>query len=149
MTGISALAHRGAKRKVRVMKRCTTIDEYLAAQPEQVRRLLSQVRRIISKAVPGATEAISYGIPAYRLDGRVLIYFAGWKQHYSLYPSTARLVAALRDELAPYERSKGTIRFPLDRRVPAGLIGRIARVRGREIRELAAAARARKSRRAR
>ncbi|HET7217585.1 MAG TPA: DUF1801 domain-containing protein [Vicinamibacterales bacterium] len=121
------------------MKRYTTIDEYLAAQPRDVRQLLAHVRRTIRKAVPAAVETISYGIPAYKLDGRVLIYFAGWKEHYALYPSTARLVAALQDELAPYDRRKGTIRFPLTGRVPAGLIGRIARFRAREVRALAKA----------
>jgi uncharacterized protein YdhG (YjbR/CyaY superfamily) len=130
------------------MKRYTTVDEYLAAQPRQVRVLLAQVRAIIRNAVPGAVEAISYGMPAYKLEGRVLIYFAGWREHYAVYPATARLSAALEKQLAPYDRSKGTIRFPLDKRVPAGLIARIARVRAREVRD-AAAARAAKARRKR
>ena len=130
------------------MKRSTTVDEYLAAQPPQVRAKLAQVRVIIRDAVPGAVEAIAYGMPAYKLEGRVLIYFAGWQEHYAVYPATARLPAALEKQLASYDRSKGTIRFPLDKRVPAGLIARIARVRAREVRA-AATARAAKGRRKR
>ncbi len=61
-----------------------------------------------------------------------MVYFAGWKQHYSLYPATGRLVAALKDDLAPYEVSKGTIRFPLSEAVPVKLIGRIAKFLAQE-----------------
>jgi len=110
-----------------------SVDEYLSSQPEAVRRLLAQVRRAIRKAVPGAREMISYGIPTYKLDGRAVIYFAGWKGHYSIYPASARLVAAFREELAPYEvNDKGTIRFPLTGRVPVKLIAGIARFRAAE-----------------
>ena len=78
---------------------------------------------------------ISYQIPAYKLHGRPVLYFAGWKQHYSLYPSTAHLVAAFKDDLAPYEISKGTIRFPLSEPVPVRLIGGIAKFRAKEVAE--------------
>jgi uncharacterized protein YdhG (YjbR/CyaY superfamily) len=111
-----------------------TVDEYIAAQPEAVRPLLTRVRSAILKAVPGADEMISYNIPTYKLYGRPVIYFAGWKQHYSLYPATTPLVAAFKDDLAPYEvNDKGTIRFPLSGRVPAKLIERIARFRAKEV----------------
>jgi uncharacterized protein YdhG (YjbR/CyaY superfamily) len=76
---------------------------------------------------------ISYEIPAYKVRGGAVIFFAGWKQHYSLYPAMGALVAAFKDDLAPYEISKGTIRFPLSGRVPVGLIGRIAKFRAREV----------------
>ena len=86
-----------------------------------------------ARRLPRAEEAISYGIPAFKLDGRAVIYFAAWKQHYALYPTGARLVAAFRKELAPYEfNAKGTIRFPLSEPVPAKLIERIAKFRARE-----------------
>jgi uncharacterized protein YdhG (YjbR/CyaY superfamily) len=79
-------------------------------------------------------EVISYKIPAYRLHGGIVIYFAGWKQHYALYPVTAPLIAAFKDELAPYELSnKGTVRFPLDAPVPVRLIARIAKYRAQEV----------------
>jgi uncharacterized protein YdhG (YjbR/CyaY superfamily) len=123
------------------------IDEYIAGFPRPVRGILERVRSTIRKAVPNAEEAISYQIPAFKLTGRYVLYFAGWKQHYSLYPSTDRLVAAFRSELAPYEVSgKGTIRFPLDAPVPVKLIAGIAKFRAKEVmeREKAKAGRAKK-----
>ncbi|MGA3042177.1 MAG: DUF1801 domain-containing protein [Bryobacteraceae bacterium] len=110
-----------------------SVDEYLAAQPETVRGILGRVRNAIRKAVPRAEETISYKMPTYKLDGDRLLYFAGWKQHYSLYPATERVVAAFQDELAPYEIDKGTIRFPLSQPVPVKLIGRIAAFRAKEV----------------
>ena len=109
-----------------------SVDEYIASQPEAVQGVLKRVRGIIRKAVPGAEESISYQIPTYKLRGERVIYFAGWKQHYSLYPATGPLVAAFKDELAPYELSKGTIRFPLSLPVPVKLIERIAKFRAKE-----------------
>lgn len=110
----------------------SSVDDYLAAQPQEARAVLQRVRRAIRAALRGAEEVISYQIPAYKLRGDTVIYFAGWKQHYSLYPATSRLVAAFNDELAPYELSKGTIRFPLSKRVPVGLISRLAEFRAQE-----------------
>ena len=92
------------------------------------------MRSTIRNAVPGAEELISYKIPTYKLHGAPVLYFAGWKQHYSLYPATDRLVAAFKDNLAPYKVSKGTIRFPLSEPVPVKLIERIARFRAKEVR---------------
>lgn len=109
-----------------------SVDEYIASQPEAVQRVLKRVRGIIRKAVPGAEESISYQIPTYKLRGERVIYFAGWKQHYSLYPATSRLVTAFKSELAPYELSKGTIRFPLSLPIPVKLIERIAKFRAKE-----------------
>ena len=110
-----------------------SVDQYIASQPETVRVLLTEVRNAIRKAVPAAEEGISYQIPAYKLPGGPVLYFAGWKQHYSIYPASAKIVAALRDELAQYEISKGTIRFPLSQPVPVKLIRRIAKLRAKEI----------------
>jgi len=109
-----------------------SVDEYIASQPEATQRVLGRVRRVIRKAMPGAEEVISYQIPAYKLQGRAALYFAGWKEHYSIYPSTDRLVAAFKDDLAPYEISKGTIRFPLADPVPVKLIEGIAKFRAKE-----------------
>ena len=123
------------------MAKPASVRDYLAAQPPAARRALTRVRAIVRKAMPKAEEVISYGIPAYRLGGRVALYFAGWKEHYSLYPADARLVAAFEKELAPYERSKGTVRFPLSEPVPERLIARIARFKAKEAAERAAAGR--------
>ena len=114
------------------MAKATTIDEYLKAKPAEVRLVLMQVRRAIGRAIPQATESISYQIPAYRLGTSPVVFFAGWKQHYSLYPSTDHVVGAFKDDLAKYEVSKGTIRFPLSLPVPVKLIERIAKFRAKE-----------------
>jgi uncharacterized protein YdhG (YjbR/CyaY superfamily) len=112
-----------------------SVDDYIASQPEAAQDMLGRVRSAIRKAVPEAEEVISYQIPAYRAHGRVVIYFAGWKRHYSLYPVTDSLVAAFADELSPYKISKGTIRFPLSEDVPVKLIEDIARFRAKEAAE--------------
>jgi uncharacterized protein YdhG (YjbR/CyaY superfamily) len=116
-----------------------SVDEYITTQPEDVRAILQRVRSTIRKAVPGAEEVISYQIPAYKLQGGPVLYFAGWKQHYSLYPATDRLVEAFKDDLAPYKVNKGTIRFPLAQPVPVKLIERIAKFRAKEAAERARA----------
>src|SRR4029453_7229736 len=71
-----------------------SVDQYIAAQPKAAQAVLKRVRSAIRKAVPGADEVISYQIPAYKLQGHTVIYFAGWKEHYSIYPANDRLVAA-------------------------------------------------------
>ena len=114
-----------------------SVDDYIASQPEATQTVLERVRSIIRKAVPHAEEVISYQIPAYKLRGEAVVYFAGWKQHYSLYPVTAPLVKAFKTDLAPYELSKGTIRFPLGGKVPAKLIEHIAKFRAKEAAERA------------
>jgi uncharacterized protein YdhG (YjbR/CyaY superfamily) len=106
-----------------------TVDGYIASQPEAAQPALTQVRDAIRKALPAAEEVISYNIPTYKLDGAMVIYFAGWKQHYSLYPAGARLLAAFKDELTPYQINKSTIRFPLSAPVPVKLIQRIVKFR--------------------
>jgi uncharacterized protein YdhG (YjbR/CyaY superfamily) len=122
------------------------VDRYIARFPPNVRSALQKVRTAIRKAVPQAEEGISYQIAAYQLDGEVVIYFAGWKAHYSVYPATDGLLEAFADELADYEVSKGTIRFPLDDKVPVGLIGRLAKFRARAARERAEAKAAKRPR---
>jgi uncharacterized protein YdhG (YjbR/CyaY superfamily) len=113
-----------------------TVDDYIALQPEATQRVLERVRATLRKALPRAEEVISYQIPAYKLPGGAVIYFAGWKQHYSLYPATARVVETFEKELAPYSVSRGTIRFPLAEPVPLRLIERIAKLRAKEVAEL-------------
>ena len=109
-----------------------SVDEYIATHPKDVQSILQRVRRAIRKAVPGADEMISYQIAAYKLHGEPVLYFAGWKQHYSLYPAGERLIAAFKDDLAPYRIDKSTIRFPFGEPVPVTLIARIAKFRANE-----------------
>ena len=110
-----------------------SVNEYIASKPKDVRGILKRVRSTIRKAVPAAEEVISYQIPVYKLNGVPVLYFAGWKQHYSLYPASDALVAAFKGELARYELSKGTIRFPLSEPVPVNLIERIAKFRAEQL----------------
>lgn len=107
----------------------TSVKDYIASKPKDVRVALERVRRAVRKALPKAEESLSYQIPTYRSNGVAVIYFAGWKAHYSLYPASDALVAKFSRELAPYERSKGTIKFPLSEPVPEALISRIVRFR--------------------
>jgi uncharacterized protein YdhG (YjbR/CyaY superfamily) len=109
-----------------------SVDEYIATHPKSVQLILQRVRSTIRKALPDAEEVISYQIPAYKLRASPVLYFAGWKQHYSLYPLTKQIVEAFKDDLASYQVSKGTIRFPLSRPVPVRLIARIAKLRAKE-----------------
>jgi uncharacterized protein YdhG (YjbR/CyaY superfamily) len=110
-----------------------SIDAYLAAQPESARTALGLVRQAVRRALPEAEESISYQIPTYKLNGRAVFYFAGWKKHFSLYPVSDALLAAF-PELSRYEISKGTLRFPLAEPVPEDLIERLARFRAEEAR---------------
>ena len=112
--------------------RFKSVDDYIASQPEAVQGVLERVRSTIRKALPGAEEVISYNIPAYKMHGGAVIYFAGWRQHYSLYPAKDDVVAAFKDGLARYEVSKGTIRFPFSEPVPVKLIEAVAKFRAKE-----------------
>lgn len=104
-----------------------TIDEYIAGFPPEIQEKLETVRAIIRKAAPKAEEAISYMIPTFRLHGN-LVHFAAFKNHIGFYPG-ALGVEAFKEELAKYEISKGTIRFPLDQRLPTALITKIVKFR--------------------
>jgi uncharacterized protein YdhG (YjbR/CyaY superfamily) len=105
------------------------IDQYLATLPDDRRATLENLRRSIQTAAPRAEETFSYGIPAFRLDGRTLIWFAAWKQHYSIYPMSEAVRHEHRVELEGFETSKGTIRFPADEPLPFDLISRLVKAR--------------------
>src|SRR5579871_5540711 len=110
-----------------------SVDKYIAAQPEAVRPKLEQVRAAIRRAVPEAVEGIGYRIPAYKLHGKPLLYFAAFKEHYSLFAASSTFFATLADELKGYELRKGTVHFPLAKPVPRTLISRIAKLRAASI----------------
>ena len=107
---------------------------YLAALPPHSRGGLRKVSSLIRAAAPGATDAFSYGIPGFRLDGQPLFWYAAWAHHWSLYPMTASLKRALGDALKGYEMSKGTIRFSLSEPMPTALVRRLVKARVAEIR---------------
>ena len=106
----------------------TTIESYIATYPSPVRTILRKIRSTIRKAAPRAEESISYGIPAYKLNGP-LIYFAAHKAHIGLYPMDAAIRKKFGKELSAYEQAKGTVRFPLDEPIPYALIARIVKFR--------------------
>jgi len=104
-----------------------TIDEYIQAFPPHVQVILQKIRQTVRKAAPDATEAISYQMPTFRLNGN-LVHFAAHKNHVGFYP-TPTGTAAFKNELAQYKSGKGSIRFPLEKPVPYGLIEKIVRFR--------------------
>jgi len=108
-----------------VTKKPTTIDEYIAGFPEDTQLILEQVRGTIKGAVPGSEEKISYGIPTITVNGKYVLYFAGYKKHIGVYPVPRK---GFEKDFAPYKTSgKGTIQFPLDKSLPLTLIKKIAK----------------------
>ncbi len=101
-----------------------TIDEYISTFPADIQVVLEQVREAIRKAAPEASETMSYGLPTFDLDGKHLVYFAGWKHHISVYPMPAG-DDAFQQKIAQYKRVKSTIQFPLERPLPYDLVTEI------------------------
>jgi uncharacterized protein YdhG (YjbR/CyaY superfamily) len=105
-----------------------TVDEYLAGVPEPARSTLNRIRAVIQSAVPpDATEAISYGIPTFKYKGP-LLWFAAFSNHCSLFPGSS-VIKALKNELKDLQISKGTIRFPVDKPLPATLVKKMVKAR--------------------
>ncbi|MCW3105282.1 MAG: hypothetical protein JWO09_3722 [Bacteroidetes bacterium] len=111
------------------------VDNYIASFPPETRVLLEQLRAIIRKAAPQAEEVISYKMPAYQQDG-MIVYFAGYAKHIGFYP-TGTVIAAFKKEIAAYKNSKGAVQFPLDKRLPVGLITKMVKFKVKENREKA------------
>ena len=105
-------------------KRFTTIDEYISTFPGETQAALENVRQAIHHAAPEATETISYGIPTCDLNGKHLVFFAGWKRHISLYPLPAG-DEAFQQQIAHYKRVKSTVQFPLNKPIPYDLVEKI------------------------
>jgi uncharacterized protein YdhG (YjbR/CyaY superfamily) len=105
------------------------IDEYLASVGEDKRAALERLRNTIKSAAPKAEECISYGLAAFRLDGRPLVAFGAAANHCAFYPMSSFTLSAHKEELEGYDTSKGTIRFPADKPLPATLVRRLVRAR--------------------
>lgn len=110
-----------------------TIDEYLSALTDDKRAALEKLRKTIKAAAPKAEEGISYGLAAFRLDGKPLVAFGASANHCAFYPMSSRTVAAHQDELEKYDTSKGTIRFQPEKPLPATLVRMLVKARIKEI----------------
>jgi uncharacterized protein YdhG (YjbR/CyaY superfamily) len=106
-------------------KPLTTIDDYIRTFPADVQVILENIRQTIRKAIPQATETMSYNMPTFDLNGDHIVFFAGWKQYISLYPLPAG-DAAFQQNIAPYKKEKSTLRFPLDQPIPYDVVEQVA-----------------------
>jgi uncharacterized protein YdhG (YjbR/CyaY superfamily) len=112
-------------------KKPASIDEYMAGFPKTTQIVLEQIRSIIKNAAPNAEETISYAMPTFTLNNKYLVYFAGYKNHVSLYPAPTGN-ASFEKQMGPYRSGKGTAQFPLDKPLPIDLIKRIVKYRMKE-----------------
>ena len=109
-----------------------TIDEYVKIFPADVQIILQKLRRTIKETAPGAAETISYQMPAFKLNGKILVYFAAWKDHIGFYPTSSG-IEHFKKELSEYRWSKGAVQSPLDKPIPLDIVKRIVRFRIEEI----------------
>ena len=107
----------------------TSVDQYMAALPDERRAVMERLRETIRAASPDATETISYQMPTFKTHGRFLVSYAAYKAHYSLFPATEAVVEALGEELRPYLSGRGTIRFPADAEIPTDIVTKVVEVR--------------------
>jgi uncharacterized protein YdhG (YjbR/CyaY superfamily) len=110
-----------------------TIDEYLASVNANHRDALQKIREVIHAVAPNAEECISYGIPAFRLNGRSLVFFGAWANHCALYPGSAATLKKFRNELRDFQTSKGTLRFSPDNPLPVALVKKLIKARVAQI----------------
>jgi uncharacterized protein YdhG (YjbR/CyaY superfamily) len=106
-----------------------TIDEYLVTLDDQKRKTLQELRQTILSIIPDAEECISYGMPAFRLEGKVIAGFAAFKNHLSYLPHSGSVIPALSDDLAAYKSTEGSLHFPIDRPLPKALVKKLIATR--------------------
>lgn len=108
-----------------------TVQNYINSFPEEIREILEHIRKTIFENAPGAVETMSYQMPAYKINGRILVYFAAYKNHIGFYATPAGH-EAFKEELSKYKRGKGSVQFPLDKPIPLDLVAQIVRFRVEE-----------------
>lgn len=118
------------------MKKAENVDAYIGQFPNKTQTILQQVRAVVRKAAPKAEESISYGMPAYKVNGKPIVYFAGYDKHIGFY-ATPTGHEAFKKELAGYKQGKGSVQFPLDEKMPLALIAKIVQFRLAENKEKA------------
>ncbi len=111
------------------------IDEYLAALDEPKRKTLEALRQTIHGIIPRAEECISYGMPAFRLEGKVIAGFAAFKNHLAYLPHSGSVLGELSDDLAGYESTAGSLHFPIDKPLPRSLVKKLIATRLEEVRK--------------
>lgn len=108
-----------------------TIDEYIQTFPKDIQEILNTIRTIIHEEAPSVTEMISYKMPAFKLNGKYVIYFGAWKTHLAIYPATSSM--GVTKELERYRAGKGTFQFSLDKPLPLSIIRKIVQIRIKEV----------------
>lgn len=108
------------------------IVQFISNYPPKVQTILQKIRAVIRKSAPGAEEAMAYGIPTFKLNGRNLVHFSAFKEHIGFYPAPSG-IAKFKKELSAYEGAKGSVKFPLSKPIPYALIGRITQFRIKEM----------------
>src|SRR2546426_1183259 len=125
------LSEAGSRYMKSSKKEFETIDEYIKTFPKEVQSVLEKVRQTIRREAPEAVESISYQMPTFKLNGKGLVYFAGYKSHVGFYPIPSG-VAAFKKELSPYKQGKGSVQFPIDKPIPYDLVRKIVQFRVKE-----------------
>lgn len=106
-----------------------TVDEHLDRAPEPQKSTLNELRQTLRQILPAAAEVVSYGVPAFKVEGKAVSGYAHFKNHCSYFPHSGSVLPELADELQPYEWSKGTLKFPIDESLPSSLVVRLVEVR--------------------
>jgi uncharacterized protein YdhG (YjbR/CyaY superfamily) len=114
-----------------IKTRDKSVDKYISKYPKDIQGILHKLRHTIKEIAPQAEEKISYNMPAYKINGKILVYFAAFKGHMGFFPTPSAIVA-FKKELRDYKTSKGTVQFPLNEPVPYDLIRRIVKFRVKE-----------------
>ena len=108
------------------------IDQFISTYPPEVQTILQKIRELIQKSAPGAEEAMSYGIPTFKLNGKNLVHFSAFKEHIGFYPTPSG-IEKFKKELSVYEGAKGSVKFPLNKPIPYALITKIVQFRVKEV----------------
>lgn len=116
------------------MNASTPVDDYIAKFPAEVQEILQRFRAIVHELAPDAVEELAYGLPAYKLNGKPLVYFGGYTKHIGLY-ATPSGHEAFKDDLAPYKQGKGSVQFPLKDPMPYPIVERLVKYRVDEVRD--------------